>query len=130
MTESEWQEISDLLAREVMGYSYSYAHGAACWSYPIGPRHGGIILQSQWQPHNIITQAMLVLKTLLEKMGRYAEAELNVRIQPSRCRVIIQNWVASDGTPAGFVQSPYVDNEMQAMCLAVKEWCETFKEET
>ena len=131
MTESEWQELSDFLAWEVMKLEQVmslYGNGVF-WDSKNGheyhvaltPQYGTVY--KIWQPHKCVSQAMLLLKVLLYNIGRYAEAELHTRIQPNRCRVTIQNWVATDGTPAGFVRSPYVDNEMQAICLAAKEWC-------
>ena len=139
-TESEWQELSDFLAREVMGVvrwkelteeERKAIKQSKVWRWYDGywwPRGEGTLHPLYgillWQPHNNIAQAMLILKTLLASIGHYAEAELHLRISPNRCRVTIQNWVATDGTPAGFVRSPYVDNEMQAICLAAKEWCD------
>lgn len=121
MTESKWQELSDFLAREVMGWETYWSGNLLWWRRP----EQGTGLESKvscWQPHNNLTQAMSVLKTLLKNIGRYAEAELHMLILPNRCRVTIQNWVATDGTPARWVRSQYADNEMQATCLAAKEW--------
>jgi len=78
--------------------------------------------RGRWRPDENIAQAMLALRTLLTNIGRYAIAELEIRISPSRCRVTIQNWVATGGVPAMFVRSPYADNEMHAICLAAERW--------
>ena len=135
-TESEWQELSDLLAREIMGLAQVESlHGLGrLWDSENGHEYHVALtpcygtFYKVWQPHINITQAMLILKTILAKAGKHATAELMIRILPNRCRVTIQNWVATDGTPAGFVRSPYMDNEMQAICLAAKEWCKTYDE--
>ena len=146
-TESEWQELSDLLAREVMSW---HTEGTVWW-YDIGRtvKDGGISIDGKimahskpmapwpwppsplyqykiWSPHNDVTQAMLILRTLLAKAGQYAVARISIRPPPGHCLVTIHNWVATAGAPALFVRSPYVDNEMQAICLAAKEWCNAF----
>ena len=137
MTESEWQELSDFLALEVMGLTQVeslYGLGRL-WDSENGHEYHVALtpcygtFYKAWQPHINITQAMLVLKTLLTKAGKHATAELMIRILPNRCRVTIQNWVATDGTPTMFVRSPYVDNEMQAICLAAEEGLKAQKEE-
>lgn len=124
--EAEWQDLSDFLAREVMGY-ITWSDGSNVW-WRIAGRGTGLERKiSNWHPHKNIEQAMLVLKTLLTNIGRYAEAELHMRISPRRCRVTIYNWVATDGVSAGFMRGQYADNEMQAICLAAKAWLDTQK---
>lgn len=73
-----------------------------------------------WQSHKNVAQPMLALRTLLVKIGSNAEARLFMRPLPGRCRVTIQNWVATGGVPAMLVRSPHVSNEMHAICLAIE----------
>ena len=143
-TETEWQELSDLLAREIMGwrkgtevlsnkpsgsclpmYWWHDNEGDRWWPTAYSHVTGGL---DSWRPYDNITQAMLVLKTLLAKAGKYAVARISIRPPPSHCLVTIHNWVATAGTPAMLVRSPYVDNETQAICLAAKEWLKAQKE--
>ena len=137
-TETEWQDLSDLLAREIMGWDLQEGNNPSPNWLDENFGYTGYSMRGPqlyakgfpcWEPHFNIAHTMLVLKTLLAKAGKHATAELMIRILPNRCRVTIQNWVASDGTPAMFVRSPYVDNETQAICLAAKEWLKAQKEE-
>ena len=120
-TESEWQELRDFFALTVMGYVTRYISGRRAYFTP-EPVPMFQMYVKDWCPDCKIAQAMLILKTILAKAGKHATAELVIRILPNRCRVTIQNWVAIGGTPTMFIRSPYVDNEMQAICLAAKEW--------
>ena len=149
-TESEWQELSDLLAREVMKarkwedlteeeqgqvmvVKLKYHHHAAYWWQRDDETYRVFVMRvlankAEWKPHRNICQAMLILRTLLAKAGKHAVARISIRPLPGHCLVTIHNCVATAGTPALFVRSPYVDNEMQAICLAAKEWCKTYDE--
>jgi len=120
-TETEWQELRNLLAREVMKYEIRYLSDRRAYFTP-EPLDVFKTYVDDWLPDYKTSQAMLVLKTLLKKIGCYAAAELEIHISPNRCRATIQNWVATDDTPTGFVRSPYVDNETQAICLVAESW--------
>ena len=120
-TESEWQDLRDFFALEMMEYKIGYIGGWRAYFTP-EPIPMFQMYVKDWCPDCKIAQAMLILKTILAKAGKHATAELMIRILPNRCRVTIQNWVATGGTPASLVRSPYVDNEMQAICLAAEEW--------
>ena len=130
-TESEWQELSDLLAREVMGWYLQEGNNPSPNWHDENFEDTGYSLRGprvyakgypRWEPHFNIAHSMLVLKTLLIKAGKHAVARISIRPPPSKCLVTIHNWVATAGAPALLVRSPYVDNEMQAICLAAKEW--------
>ena len=132
MTETEWQEISGLLAQEIMGFKQkdTYGDGVLFW---VSERDNEYLVEPPtsyawmdwlvWWPHRDIEQARLVLKTLLAKAGKHAVARISMRPPPGHCLVTIHNWVATAEAPAILIRSPYVDNEMQAICLAAKEWC-------
>lgn len=139
MTESEWQEISDFLAREIMGFKQkdAYGNGTLFWVSErdneylvVQPTSYAWMDWNVWRPYKDVEQAMLVLKTILAKAGKYAVARISIRTPPGRCLVTIHNWVATAGAPASLVRSPYVENEMQAICLAAKEWCDVHAAKT
>ena len=130
-TDAEWQVLDTQIARKVLGWKLERYNDAPtfeaqrmAWFVPVGKERQSLqfkMWKEDWQPHRNVVQAMLVLKTLLVKIGRDATAEISMRPPPGRCRVTIQNWVVTDGIPAMFVRSPYMDNEMQAICLTVEK---------
>lgn len=115
MTLDDWQVLDARIAREVMGYSHSYAHGADCWSYSLGPRSGAVILQSQWQPHKDVSQALMAVHQIIEQ-GWWFRLDAGCRFYAGvRARFA---WAAS--YKAYYVG--YDKLEAKAICLALEAW--------
>jgi len=134
-TEIEWQELSDLLAREIMELvqvKSLYGNGEL-WDSKDGheyhvaltPQYG--TFYKDWKPHENVAQAMLVLKTLLIKVGRHVTAVIRIWPKPYKCCVTVHNWMYTDKVPAIYVQGPHVDTEAHAICLAAEEWLKAQK---